>query len=237
MPHASGACASPLRARTRRSQAPAAPHPQGQAPLCPASVFASRLLLLTGRAGDAGRYLYRPGGPPPTHTHALGSRPSLDRFAAIASRNPSTPDFSDVLHEQNPLSTFSILLSARRYTSLQHVADLARSYRCADLCRFITAYSPGNPPIRRVDLSATRHPRLPVGSGRHVPDHRSFRKEHNRSSRRVGLSRPETGKNVVLSGLNRPARPAAARSVSVRPGSVPAAHRPTQHKFESNGNP
>ena len=43
----------------------------------------------------SGRYLYRPGGPPPTQTHALGSQPSLDRFAASAScsasRNPSTP--------------------------------------------------------------------------------------------------------------------------------------------------
>ena len=56
--------------------------------------------------------------------------------------------------------------------------------------------------------------------------------EDNRSSRRVALSRPETGKNVVLSGLNRPARPAAARSVSDRPGSVPAAHRPTKPKFD-----
>ena len=45
----------------------------------------------------SGRYLYRPGGPPPTPTHALGSRPSRDRFAVSASRNPSTPDFSDVL--------------------------------------------------------------------------------------------------------------------------------------------
>ena len=55
----------------------------------------------------------------------------------------------------------------------------------------------------------------------------------NRFSRRVGLSR----KNVVLSGLNRPTRRRAARSVSVRPGSVPAAHRPTLHKFESSYNP
>ena len=55
----------------------------------------------------SGRYLYRPGGPPPTPTHALGSRPSHDRFAVSASRsasrNPSTPDFSDVLHEHPPL--------------------------------------------------------------------------------------------------------------------------------------
>ena len=47
-----GACASPLRARARRSQA-AAPHLHSQAPLCPAAVFASRASLLTGRAGDA----------------------------------------------------------------------------------------------------------------------------------------------------------------------------------------
>ena len=57
------------------------------------------------------RYLYRPGGPPPTPTHALGSRPSHDRFAVSASRNPSTPDFSDVLHEHPPLHLLDSALS------------------------------------------------------------------------------------------------------------------------------
>ena len=65
----------------------------------------------------------------------------------------------------------------------------------------------------------------------------SLRQELNRSSRRVVLSGLETGKNVVLSGLNRPTRPRSTRSVSVRPGSIPAAHRPTLHKFESSYNP
>ena len=35
----------------------------------------------------------------PTPTHALGSQPSLDHFMVSASRNQSTPNFSDVLFE------------------------------------------------------------------------------------------------------------------------------------------
>ena len=52
---------SPLRAPARRSQA-AAPHPHSQAPLCPASVFASRTSPLNGWSGGCfpARYLYQP---------------------------------------------------------------------------------------------------------------------------------------------------------------------------------
>ena len=70
-----------VRARARRSQA-AAPHPHSQGSLCPVSVFASRISLLIGRAGDA--YLYRPGGPPPTHALGLGPPLTASRSALRA---------------------------------------------------------------------------------------------------------------------------------------------------------
>ena len=58
----------------------------------------------------SGRYLYRPGGPPPDPTHALGSRPSdggrppmtASLSALRVIRVP--PIFSDVLHEHPPLN-------------------------------------------------------------------------------------------------------------------------------------
>ena len=78
--------ASPLRARARRSQADA-PHSHGQEPSFPASgvCLRKRLSLRNGN----GAIMIIPAmlsiGPPPTPTHALGSRPSLDRFAFTVS--------------------------------------------------------------------------------------------------------------------------------------------------------
>ena len=56
-------------------------------------------------------------------------------------------------------------------------SDLARPRCCADPDKFFAADSPGNPQIRRVDLSATLHPRLrlPARSGRHGPGRRARR--------------------------------------------------------------
>ena len=83
--------------------------PHTQAPLCPAAVFASRIYvsLLTGGAGDAFR-----SGPvlawwPATNPHArrdwvLGP-PSPLTVSRSALRNPSTPDFSDMLHTNEHL--------------------------------------------------------------------------------------------------------------------------------------
>ena len=53
------------------------------------------------------RYLYRPGGPSPTPTHALGSWPSNDRFAVSASRTAiRVPPIFRTCCISIPLSTF-----------------------------------------------------------------------------------------------------------------------------------
>ena len=85
-----GAVASPLRARARCSQA-AAQHPHSQAPLCQCAL---RLCLSyiashwVERGMHSGRYLYRPGGPPP-RTHWVLSPPmAVSRSALRAIRVP-----------------------------------------------------------------------------------------------------------------------------------------------------
>ena len=78
-----------------------------------------------------------------------------------ASRNPNTPDSVDVLHGHPPLH----LLNSALCSPAGPARAQARPRRCADPRRFVAADFPGNPPIRRVDLSATRHPRLRAGLG------------------------------------------------------------------------
>ena len=114
------------------------------------------------------RYLYWPCGPPPTPTHALGSQPSLDRIAVSAShstsRNPSTADFSDVVHEHPFLRPLhSALCSPARQT------ELARP-RFADPGRLVVADPAGNPPS--ISASGCRH--RPSGPVRFNPE-RTYR--------------------------------------------------------------
>ena len=104
----------------------------------------------------------------PSGPRRPGSRPSHGRFAVSASRNPSTPDFSDVLHQHPYLH----LLDYALCSPARSLPAKPTQRPCADPARFVTADSPGNPPICRVDLSATRHPRLPARSGRHGPGRR-----------------------------------------------------------------
>ena len=142
-----------VRARARRSQA-AALHPHSQGPLCPVSVFASRISLLIGRAGDAFRSVQVPTRWPATHART-GSRPSLDRFAVSASRR-EPPIFSDMLHK-HPRSRFR-----QRVACMPNgPTELDPGHRrCADPGWSVAADLPGNPPIRRVDLSRSeRHGR------------------------------------------------------------------------------
>ena len=111
-------------ASMRAEQAPALPRPMWLAPLLSVRAHvapkrlrrihtARRLCALrlslplrlayhfsqVERGMVSGRYVYRPGGPPPNPTHALGSLPSLDRIAVSDLCNP---DFSDE-HEHTPL--------------------------------------------------------------------------------------------------------------------------------------
>ena len=128
-----------------------------------------------GVLSSSGRYLYRPGGPPPNPTHALHSRLSHDRFAVSASRNPSTPDFLDVLHEQPPLHLLDSALCSQARSlppALPNRLSIARPRHCADPGRSVAAYSLGNSADLQHRLSATRRPRLPARSGRHGPGRR-----------------------------------------------------------------
>ena len=86
------------------------------------------------------RYPHRPGGPPPTPTHALGSsspsRPSgsLNRFAVSACAIRVPPIFWDVLHEHHdpPLHLLDSALCSPARSKLE--TDLAGLglRRCAD---------------------------------------------------------------------------------------------------------
>ena len=144
--------------------------------------------------------------------------PSLDSFFALYPQGSST----------RPVCGPARML---RVTACQ--TDLARPRRCADPGRSVAAGSPGNPPIRRVDLSATRRPRLPARSGRHGPGRRpagrfvQLRKGRNCSFRSEGPK----GRNRKERRKNDPARPTSTRTVSTPFDSRTGPGRPEKRRF------
>ena len=156
-----------------------------------------------GKAGDAFRSVLVPARcPPPTPTHArdwvtISALPcSRSALRAALSRNPSTPDFSDV-HGHPPLHLLdSAHCSPARGLPAACQTDLARPRRV------LTPAGP-SPPIRREirrfaasfdKLSATRRPRLPARSGRHGPGYRQAGRfvqlRNERRSQRPGTAPP-----------------------------------------------